>query len=102
MGIQVMAGAPVFMGNTPGPPYMPYDERDTDSGQFTPTYTDEDFITAVTDHDLPSTSNVADTVGCKYRTAYERLTRLEDAGQLTSRTVGNSLVWMITDPQEEG
>lgn len=45
----------------------------------------------------PTTSEVAEAVGCKYRTAYERLNRLADAGRLTRREVGSSLVWSVID-----
>lgn len=76
---------------------MPYDERDDDSGQFTPSFSDEDFLDAVRAGDLPSTSEIADTVGCKYRTAYDRLNQLKDDDELASKKVGNSLVWMLAE-----
>lgn len=79
---------------------VPYDERDEDSGQFTPTFTDEEFLSAVESSDLPTTSEVADVVGCKYRTAYARLGELEDEGAVTSRKVGNSLVWMLAEDDD--
>lgn len=75
---------------------MPYDDRD-ESGQFKPIYSSEDFVSAVSGADLPSTSEVAEIVGCKYRTAYEWLKRLEDEGRIDSREIGNSLVWMVPD-----
>lgn len=74
---------------------MPYDERDEDTGQFQSSFEDEEFLDAVASGDLPTTSDVADAVGCEYRTAYDRLKRLEEDGALTSRIVGNSLVWML-------
>jgi len=74
---------------------MPYDKRDSDSGQFAPKFTDNEFLKAVRDRELPTTSEVADAVGCKYRTAYARLGDLEDEGTVASRKVGNSLVWML-------
>jgi len=85
------------MGESTTPPLMPYDERDEDSGQFTPTFSDEDFLKAVQKGELQSTTEIADTVGCKYRTAYERLNRLENNGAVESKKVGNSLVWMLTN-----
>jgi GTP-sensing pleiotropic transcriptional regulator CodY len=80
---------------------MPYDQRDTDTGQFSATFSDEEFLDAVEDGDLPTTSGVADTVGCEYRTAYERLGQLEDAGAIASREVGNSLVWTAADSDHD-
>jgi len=88
------------MGNSAEMAIVPYDERDEDSGQFTPTFADEEFVAAIESHDLPTTNEVADAVGCKYRTAYARLGELEDEGTVTSRKVGNSLVWMLVEGDE--
>jgi len=74
---------------------MPYDERDEDTGQFQPTFSDDEFLSTVSNANLPTTSEVADSVGCEYRTAYARLRDLEEAGKVESRTVGNSLVWEL-------
>lgn len=80
---------------------MPYDERDEESGQFTPEFPDEDFVDAA--RGGTTTSDVADAVGCKYRTAYARLTDLEDEGRVTSQKVGNSLLWDAVDgPDRDG
>jgi predicted ArsR family transcriptional regulator len=75
---------------------MPYDERDEDSGQFTPSFADEEFLEAVSDADGATTSDVAEAVGCKYRTAKARLDELEDEGRVTSRAVGSALLWTAT------
>jgi predicted transcriptional regulator len=72
---------------------MPYDDRNDETGQFTPEFTDDEFIAALQDNGGATTSEVADAVGCKYRTAYNRLKDLEDEGRVTSREVGNSLLW---------
>ena len=100
MGIYKETGARVFMGKSTTVPLMPYDERDEDSGQFTPTFSDEDFLEAVREGEIPSTTKIADAVGCKYRTAYERLNRLEDDGAVESEKVGNSLVWFVNEDAE--
>lgn len=73
---------------------MKNDKRDKETGRFGQKFADEEFINAVENGDLLSTSDVAEAVGCKYRTAYGRLGGLEDAGQISSRKVGNSLVWV--------
>ncbi|WP_458211019.1 transcriptional regulator [Haladaptatus sp. NG-SE-30] len=78
---------------------MPYDERDTESGRFTPTFTDEQFLDAVDDLDTPTTNNVAEAIGCKYRTAYARLTSLDDEGRVTRHEIGNTLVWEVVDDE---
>lgn len=76
---------------------MPNDARDETSGRFSEKFTDDEFINAVREADLPTTSEVAEAVGCKYRTAYGRLGDLEENGRLASRKVGNSLVWLVVD-----
>ena len=59
-------------------------------------YTDEQFISAVRDHQPASTGEVADAVGCTRRNADYRLRRLRDEGALDAKMVGNSLVWFPT------
>lgn len=76
---------------------MPYDEREEETGQFQPSFSDEEFLEAVETVDPATTSAVADAVGCEYRTAYERLNRLEDDGRVSSQEVGNSFVWSTTE-----
>lgn len=73
---------------------MPYDERD-DSGRFSPTHTDEEFIDTVREQGIPSTSDVAEALDCNYRTAYDRLKKLEEQGDVRSRQIGNSLAWEV-------
>nr|WP_246084444.1 HTH domain-containing protein [Salinadaptatus halalkaliphilus] len=46
---------------------------------------------------MAGTSEIAETVGCTRRTAYTRLQTLESEGQVTSRKVGNSLLWSVCD-----
>jgi CRP-like cAMP-binding protein len=38
---------------------------------------------------------VADEVGCKYRTANAKLHELEERGEITSQKVGNAYLWML-------
>jgi len=70
-------------------------ERDEDTGRFGHHYPDEAFLAAVRERDLPTTTEVADDVGCDRRTAYVRLTELKDGGVVRSRKVGTALVWML-------
>lgn len=76
---------------------MPNKERDETSGRFRQRFTDEEFLEAVRNGDLPTTNDVAEAVGCKYRTAYGRLGDLEDDGRVTSRKIGSSLIWIEND-----
>lgn len=74
----------------------PYDERDDSSGQFTPEFSDRDFLDALVDSGSGTTTEIAEAVGCEYRTAYARLGDLDDDGRVSSRKVGNSLLWEAT------
>lgn len=73
---------------------MPYDERNEDTGQFTPEFTDDQFIDAIESDEGATTSEVAEAVGCNYRTAYDRLNSLEESGRVSFRDVGNSRLWL--------
>jgi len=69
--------------------------RDDDSGEYTKTYSDSDFIDAIKENDsMASTSKISDAVGCTHRTAYTRLQNLEEEGRVQSRKIGNSLLWI--------
>ncbi|MFC6764183.1 ArsR family transcriptional regulator [Natrinema soli] len=73
-------------------------ERNDDSGRYTKTYPLEDFLTALEElGGAAGTQDVADEVGCKYRTANAKLHELEDEGEITSRKVGNAYLWELVD-----
>ena len=77
---------------------MPGKDRDEDSGKYTTSYDDEEFLDAIEGLDgMAGTSEVADEVGCTHRTAYSRLRSIEQKGIVESRKVGNSLVWSISE-----
>ena len=77
---------------------MPGKDREEDSGKYTTSYPDSDFISAIQARDgMAGTSEIAETVGCTRRTAYTRLQSLESDGQIKSRKVGNSLLWSVED-----
>lgn len=78
---------------------MPYAERNEESGQFTPVFVDRSFLEAVDSQVGATSSDLADAVGCTYRTAHKRLSNLTDDGTGASRNVGNSLLWMLADEQ---
>ena len=71
----------------------PYFEQDKETGKISQRYSDEQFIQAVTDFSPASTSEVADRVGCSSDNAYRRLKSLEEAGEISSKMAGNSLIW---------
>ncbi|QIB75219.1 AsnC family protein [Halogeometricum borinquense] len=70
--------------------------RNDDSGQFKEVYSDEDILSLLEDTRL-STSEVADQLGCHRTTAHDRLTELEDENEITSKQVGNTLLWETVD-----
>lgn len=77
---------------------MPGKDREEESGRYTTSYPDSDFIDAIqTLGGMAGTSEIAETVGCTRRTAYTRLQALESEGRVTSRKVGNSLLWSNSD-----
>jgi predicted ArsR family transcriptional regulator len=77
---------------------MPGADRDDESGQYTETYPTEEFIDAIADTgDVAGTQDVADYVGCSYETAYKKLRKLEDAGDVESQKVANARVWLLAD-----
>jgi predicted transcriptional regulator len=69
-------------------------ERDPESGKLAEQYSDDDFLDAVEANTPASTSEVAEAVGCSRRNAEVRLKRLEEAGEVRSKMVGNSLSWL--------
>lgn len=76
---------------------MPKD-RDDETGRYTERYPLEEFISALESSDgSASTQEIADNVGCAYRTAFAKLSELEDHGEITSRKVGNAQLWQIKD-----
>ena len=77
---------------------MPGKERDKESGQYTSSYSDSEFLTAIQDLDgMAGTSEIAEAVGCTRRTAYTRLKSMEEQNDVDSRQVGNSLVWILSE-----
>lgn len=76
---------------------MPYDERENDTGRFEAKFSTNDVIEALETDGIETTSEVADEVGCAYRTAYGFLTRLEDEGKIDRHKVGPTSVWQLIE-----
>ena len=75
---------------------VPGKDREEESGRYTTSYPDSDFLNAIQQlNGMGGTSEIAEEVGCTRRTAYTRLKSLEDEGQVESRKVGNSIVWIV-------
>jgi len=77
-------------------------DRDDETGRYTGEYSTEDFLEAITAEDgMAGTGDIADQVGCAHDTAYKRLQRMEKQGLVSSRKVGNTLLWSITGASNE-
>jgi predicted Ser/Thr protein kinase len=73
-------------------------KRDEDSGKYTETYPLSAFLSAIESFGgAAGTQEIADKVGCAYRTAHAKLVELEDSGEVTSRRVGNARLWSTTE-----
>jgi len=77
---------------------VPGKDRNEESGKYTASYTDSDFLNAIGEYEgMAGTSQIAEEVGCTRRTAYTRLKSLEEESRVESRQVGNSLVWIVAE-----
>jgi hypothetical protein len=91
----------IHMSGVPMLTQMPYDERDSETGQFAPTYPREAFINAVRTADGGiTTREVSEKVECSYRVAYDRLSALEEDGEVTGRDVGPTKLWVAADDNQ--
>jgi Fic family protein len=71
-------------------------ERDEESGRYSETYPLSGFIEALESlGGSAGTQDVADAVGCKYRTANAKLHELEEEGRVSARKVGNAYLWSL-------
>jgi len=76
---------------------MPYDERDEDTGKFTSSYSHQEFLDSLEAlSGQASTQEIADKVGCAYRTAYQKLVELEEEEEISSKKVANARLWILS------
>ena len=74
------------------------DQERNKRGRFAPKVPDERFFEALRElGGAGGTQEIADEVGCIYDTAYKRLRRLEDDGEVTRRKVANANLWVRVD-----
>jgi len=70
-------------------------DRDDESGEFTPSYSAEQFLAALeTLGGAAGTREIADEVGCHRETARRWLNDLEEGGDITRQTVGDAALWV--------
>ena len=72
-------------------------DRDEKSGKFTEEYPRQDFLEALAELGPSGTTDISDYVGCDRRTAYLKLKSIEEAGEIRSNKVGNSLLWELDE-----
>jgi hypothetical protein len=73
-------------------------DRDEETGRYTGEYSNEEFLRAIkTEDGLAGTGDIAERVGCAHDTAYKRLQKMEREELITSRKVGNTLLWEVID-----
>jgi uncharacterized membrane protein len=76
-------------------------DRDENSGRFTPSYPTGAFLEAIDDHaGVATTSEIADAVGCDRRTAYKRLTTLEEENRVDSRKSNRVRLWSVPEEND--
>ncbi|WP_418284849.1 transcriptional regulator [Halorubrum sp. DTA46] len=77
-------------------------DRDEETGRYTGEYSTEDFLDAITaEGGMAGTGDIADQVGCAHDTAYKRLQQMEKKGVVSSRKVGNTLLWSVTGAADQ-
>lgn len=86
------------------PPYMGTDvvrDRDTESGRYTPSVTDDEIIEFVEELDGAGTGEVAEEFDYRQPSAYRRLKALEEDGRIRSRRIGGSMFWRVVEEELE-
>lgn len=68
-----------------------------DSGEFESDITTADVLDAVDQHAPAGTREVADELGMTRQGATYRLRQLAEAGAVSSKKVGGTLVWSVAD-----
>ncbi|WP_415382961.1 helix-turn-helix domain-containing protein [Halosimplex sp. TS25] len=77
---------------------MPGKDRDEETGKYTTSYTNEEFLEAVGELGPGAgTQAIAEEIGCDRDTAYRRLKSLYDEGYLESRKVGMTRLWRLPE-----
>ena len=76
---------------------MGEERKRNEGGRFEPTFTDEEIIAIIREHEPASTREVADELGISRQGADYRLRQLRSDGIVSSKKVGGSLAWFDAD-----
>ena len=69
-------------------------DRDEESGRYTGEYSGDDFLQAISkEGGMAGTGEIADRVVCAHDNAYKRLQKMEERELVSSKKVGNTLIW---------
>lgn len=72
-----------------------------ESAGVTEHHDEEEYFRAIRAHSPASTSEIADAVGVTRQGADYRLRQLRDEGKVKTKMVGNSLVWMLEEAEND-
>jgi response regulator of citrate/malate metabolism len=76
-------------------------ERDDETGRFTTSWTNDDFLEALRELDgAAGTSEVADHVGSSRKTARRKLAGLAETGKVERQMIGSTLVWSLVNEDD--
>lgn len=67
------------------------------NGSFEQTYQPQDFLNAIAELDDPSTSTIADEIGCSVGTAHRYLTQLAEQGDVDREEKYGAVIWSRSD-----
>lgn len=71
-----------------------------DHGRYTAKHSDNEIVNAVREHEPAGTQEIADEIGIARQSADYRLRRLEEAGHISKKKVGRSLIWSVVEGDE--
>ena len=77
------------------------EKKRDNSGRFSESIDDDDVVAAVRAHDPAATSEIADELGLSRQGTDRRLRSLRDAGRVSSKKIGASLVWFMPRDRTE-
>ena len=60
-------------------------------------YPEQSFIEAIEHHETATTTDITDYVGCTQQAALYRLNKMEQEETVSSKKIGNTLIWSLND-----
>ena len=72
-------------------------QRNEDTGLYTETYPLERFTDELEAQGEATTREIADGIGCATETAYKKLRTLEERGDIESRMIARTRLWLVSE-----